>query len=66
VLDVERSFDFVTVMDADGAEIASYTGTFRRGVTTPCITTSVANVRLDTDGSIVGEGFVVDAAVPCG
>jgi hypothetical protein len=53
-------------MDADGAEIASYTGTFRRGVTTPCITTSVANVRLDTDGSIVGEGFVVDAAVPCG
>lgn len=66
LLDVERTFDFVVVTDASGTEVARYTGTFRRGVTTPCITTSVSNVRLLTDGSVVGEGFVVDAAVPCG
>jgi bacillolysin len=66
LLDVEKDFDFVTVTDANGAEIARYTGTFRRGVTTPCINTSVSNVRLRTDGSVVGQGFVVDAAVACG
>ncbi len=65
LLDVEKDFDFVIVTDANGTEVARYTGIFRRGVTTPCITTSVANVRLVTDGSVVGLGFIVDAAVAC-
>jgi Zn-dependent metalloprotease len=65
LLDVEKDFDFVIVTDGNGVELARYTGTFRRGVTTPCITTNVANVRLRSDGSVVGQGFVVDAAVPC-
>jgi Zn-dependent metalloprotease len=65
LLDVEESFDFVTVTDGNGAVVAQYTGTFRRGVTTPCISTNVSNVRLETDGSVVGDGFIVDAAVPC-
>jgi hypothetical protein len=65
LLDTERSFDYVIVTDGDGTEVARYTGTFRRGATTPCITTNVANVRLDTDASIVAEGFIVEAAVPC-
>ena len=65
VLDVEQDFDFVTVTDGNGAEVARYTGTFRRGVTTPCISTNAANVRLESDGSVVGNGFIVDAAVPC-
>lgn len=65
LLDVERNFDYVVVTDADGTEVARYTGTFRRGVTTPCINTNVSNVQLLTDGSVVGQGFVVDAAVPC-
>ena len=65
VLDVEESFDFVTVTDGNGAQVAQYTGTFRRGVTTPCIGTNAANVRLETDGSVVGDGFIVEAVVPC-
>lgn len=64
-MDVERNFDYVVVTDANGTEVARYTGTFRRGVTTPCINTNVSNVQLLTDGSVVGQGFVVDAAVPC-
>lgn len=66
VLDVERDFDFVTVTDGDGNEVARVTGTFRRGFTTPCITTPVSTVNLRSDGSVVAQGFVVDAAVACG
>ena len=65
LLDVERSFDFVVVRDANGVVVAVYTGIFRRGVTTPCINTIVVDVELLTDGSVVGQGFVVDAVVPC-
>jgi bacillolysin len=66
LLDVERNFDFVTITDATGNQIARVTGTFRRGYTTPCIPTAVANVNLGTDGSVVAQGFIVDAALPCG
>jgi len=65
LLDVEKNFDYVIVTDGNGTELIRYTGTFRRGVTTPCIGTNVANVRLDTDGSVVGQGFIVDDAVAC-
>lgn len=65
LLDVEKNFDYVRIIDANGVELAAYTGRLARGVTTPCITTSVVNVMLDADPAVVDEGFIVDAAVPC-
>lgn len=65
LLDVEKNFDYVRILDANGNELATYTGRFPRGVTTPCISTSVVNVMLDTDQSVVDEGFIVDAVAPC-
>lgn len=65
LLDVERNFDYVIVTDGNGAEVATYTGAYGRGATTPCIATSTANVRLVTDGSVTRRGFIVDAATAC-
>jgi Zn-dependent metalloprotease len=66
VLDVEKNYDYVTVTDGAGKQVARVTGTYRRGYTTPCITTPVSKVNLHSDGAVVGQGFVVDAAVACG
>ena len=65
LLDTEEDFDFVTVRDGNGAVLATYTGLFRRGATSPCITTPTGSVQLTTDASVVAQGFIVDAAVPC-
>jgi bacillolysin len=65
LLDVEKNFDYVRILDGNGTELISYTGTFHRGVTTPCIGTSSVKVVLDTDPAVVGQGFIVDAVVAC-
>lgn len=65
LLDTEANFDYVLVKDADGTVLATYTGKSRRPVTSPCIGTSTGSVQLTTDGSVVAQGFIVDAVVPC-
>jgi bacillolysin len=65
LLDTEKNFDYVFVRDGDGNLLATYTGTFRRGATSPCITTSTGSVQFTSDPAVVGQGFIVDAVVPC-
>jgi bacillolysin len=65
LLDTEKDFDYVIVYDGEGNELARYTGLHRRGATSPCISTPTGSVRLTTDGSVVAQGFIVDAVVPC-
>jgi Zn-dependent metalloprotease len=65
LLDTEKDFDYVHVYDADGNELGTYTGTHKRGLTTPCIPTSTGSVRLTTDGGVTAQGFTVDAVEPC-
>jgi len=55
----------VTVSDGDGTVLATYTGTLRRGATSPCIPTGVAFVGFTSDSSVVAQGFIVDAVVSC-
>jgi bacillolysin len=65
LLDTEKDFDYVHVKDANGTTLATYTGTFRRAVTSPCIPTSTGSVQLTTDGGVTAQGFIVDAVEPC-
>jgi bacillolysin len=65
LLDTEEDFDFVHVKDGDGNVLATYTGTFRRGATSPCIPTSTGSVQFTSDAFVVAQGFTVDAVVPC-
>jgi hypothetical protein len=57
--------NYIRILDGNGTELINYTGTFRRGVTTPCISTSSVKVVLDADPAVVAQGFIVDAAVAC-
>jgi bacillolysin len=65
LLDTEKDFDFVRVYDGNDQLLAEFTGTFRRGVTSPCIGTSTGRVQLETDASVTAQGFIVDAVEPC-
>ncbi|MFI7064689.1 M4 family metallopeptidase [Kribbella sp. NPDC050124] len=65
LLDTEKNFDFITVSDGNGDVLATYTGLDRNGATSPCISTPTGSVRLTTDGSVVAQGFIVDAVVAC-
>jgi Zn-dependent metalloprotease len=65
LLDTEKDFDYVHVKDGNGAVLATYTGLSRRPVTSPCIPTSTGSVQLTSDASVVAQGFIVDAVVPC-
>jgi bacillolysin len=65
VLDTEQDFDFVTVTDGNGQQLIRYTGLFRHGATSPCISTPTGSVRLTSDSSVVAQGFIVDSVVPC-
>jgi bacillolysin len=66
LLDTENGFDFVNVIP-DGATtpLHAYTGTYRGGTTTECITTQTVDVQLVSDQLINKRGFIVDAAIPC-
>lgn len=65
LLDTERNFDYVHVKDADGNVLATYTGTYRRAITSPCIPTSTGSVQFTSDPAVTAEGFTVDAVEPC-
>jgi hypothetical protein len=65
LLVTEKDYDYVYVRDGNGALLATYTGTYRRGATSPCITTPTGSVNLVSDPGVVADGFVVDAVVPC-
>jgi Zn-dependent metalloprotease len=63
LLDLEKNYDYIDILDANDNVLATVTGTHRRGYTSPIIPTSVGKVRLRTDPSVVGQGFIVDAIV---
>jgi hypothetical protein len=65
LLDTEANFDFVFVKDGNGNVLATYDGTSKKAVTSPCITTSTGSVQFTSDESVVAQGFIVDAVVPC-
>jgi Zn-dependent metalloprotease len=65
LLDTEKDFDYVTVSDANGNVLATYTGTYHHAVTSPCISTSTGSVRLTSDSGVTAQGFTVDAVVAC-
>ena len=65
LLDTEKDFDYVFVKDGDGNVLATYTGTSKRDVTSPCITTSTGSVQFTSDPAVIAQGFTVDAVVPC-
>ena len=59
------SNDYVRVLDATGNVVATYTGLYRKGVTTPCIPTASASVHFTSDSGTSAQGFVVDTVTPC-
>ena len=65
LLDTEAGYDYVYVKDGNGNVVATYDGTYSRGVDTPCITTQVGSVQLVTDPAVTGQGFTIDAVNPC-
>ena len=65
LLDTERNYDYVYVEDADGNVLKAYTGTYKRGATSPCITGTVGKVHLVSDPFVTGQGFTVDSVTPC-
>lgn len=65
LLDTEAGYDYVYVRDANGTLLATYDGRYRRGATSPCITTATGSIQLVSDASVTGQGFTVDAVEPC-
>jgi bacillolysin len=65
VLNTEKDFDYVYVKDASGTVLATYTGVYRRGATSPCISTSTGSVQLVSDPGVTAPGFTVDSVEPC-
>jgi hypothetical protein len=63
LLDVERNYDYVDILDANGVVLETITGPKRGGYTSVVVPTSVGKVRLHTDGSITKQGFTVDSIV---
>jgi len=63
LLDVERNYDYVDILDANGVVLETITGPKRGGYTSVVVPTSVGKVRLRTDGSITKQGFTVDSIV---
>ncbi|MDQ3855871.1 MAG: M4 family metallopeptidase [Chloroflexota bacterium] len=59
LLDVEKNYDYVDIIDGNGKVLASLTGTYRTGYTIPLVTTNVVKVRLRTDASVTRQGFRV-------
>ncbi len=63
LLDVERNYDYVDILDANGKVLESVTGPKRGGYTSVIVPTSVGKVRLRTDASVTKQGFTVDSVV---
>jgi bacillolysin len=65
LLDTEPDYDYVRVLDATGNVIATYTGSYRKGLTTPCISTASGSVHFTSDSSTTAQGFIVDTVTRC-
>ena len=66
LLDLEKDYDYLYLRDGNGTELAALTGTVKRpSYTSPCITTDTATLQLVTDPAVTGQGFTIDAVVPC-
>ena len=65
MIDTERNYDYVYVEDEDGTVLKAYTGTYRRGATSPCIPGTVGKVHLVSDPYVTGDGFTVIGIEPC-
>jgi hypothetical protein len=65
VLNTEKDYDYVYVKDANGTVLATYTGVYRRGATSPCISTATGSVQLVSDPGVTAPGFTVDRVEPC-
>jgi hypothetical protein len=65
LLDTEKGLDYVYVLDANGTVVSTYSGSYRKGVTTPCIPTATGSVRFTSDSAVTAQGFTVDAVVAC-
>jgi bacillolysin len=64
-LETEEQWDLVRIRDGDGNLLATYDGTAKKPVTSPCLPTRTGSVQLTSDESVTAFGFVVDAVVPC-
>ena len=65
LLDTEPDYDYVRVLDATGTVVATYSGSYRKGVTTPCIPTASGSVHFTSDSGTAAQGFIVDSVTPC-
>lgn len=62
-LDVETNYDFVELLDANGAVLQRITGRKSAGYLSVRVPSAIGKVRLRTDGSVTRQGFRVDAIV---
>jgi hypothetical protein len=58
-IDIERSYDFLTVLDGGDRVVATYTGT-QDDVTTPAVAGDTLKVRFSSDVTITAYGFALD------
>lgn len=58
-IDVERGYDYVTILDANDNVIARYTGV-QENVTTPEVAGGTLKVQLTTDDTVTRFGFILD------
>jgi bacillolysin len=65
LLDTEPDYDYVRVADAAGNVVATYTGSYRKGMTSPCIPTASGSVHFTSDSATSAQGFIVDSVLPC-
>jgi len=64
LFDTESGWDFVTILDGAGTEVASYSGQ-RGAFDTPTITGDTMIVRFTTDSSVTYQGFTIDQVWWC-
>lgn len=58
-IDVERGYDFVTILDKNDRVIATYTGK-QEDITTPAIAGDTLKIRFTTDNTVTAWGFQLD------
>jgi hypothetical protein len=57
--DLESNYDFVTILDPNGVELARFTGALGE-FTTPSYAGSSVRIVFSSDGSVTKSGFAID------